>query len=52
MKDNYSDVLEEEKKEQNDANNDAIIKTFLNDSENINSKNEVNLSLTYFSSFN
>jgi hypothetical protein len=44
MKDNNFIALEE-KKEINNANNDAILKTFITDSENINSKNEVISSL-------
>lgn len=41
MKDNNPNISEE-KKELNNATNDAIVKTFITDSDNINSKNEVN----------
>jgi len=41
MKDTNTHILEEEKKENNNLNKEVIIKNFITDSEDINSKNEV-----------
>lgn len=51
MKDINNNCLIDEIKEGNNPNYDAILKTFLTDSDDINSKNEVNHFIKYILTF-